>query len=211
MLCTSPENIKMLRDRSHVSIKVKAGRLFIIDQTLLPAKEVWLDATDPYDLCTAIRNLSVRGAPLIGVAAALSLATFVSHRYATNTSRPLSVVDFFRVRDALVSTRPTAVNLHNAMKRMSDCMVVKSTDKAVAEDTILPQEEIEKLVETAEAIAEEDVELCRKIANHGANFIKSGDNIITHCNTGSLATAGVGTALGAIITAFKEQGKAIHV
>ena len=213
----------MLRDRTHFSIKVKAGRLFIIDQTLLPAKEVWLDVTNPEDLCSAIRNLSVRGAPLIGVAAALSLATyvgkaalslatFVSNRDITDTSRQLSVQEFLRVRDALVSTRPTAVNLHNAMNRMSDCVSLRMLfNKTTAGDNFLSQQEIERLEETAEAIVEEDVELCRKIANHGANFIKSGDNIITHCNTGSLATAGVGTALGAIITAFKEQGKAIHV
>ena len=202
----------MLRDRTHFSIKVKEGRLFIIDQTLLPAREVWLDVTNPDDLCSAIRNLSVRGAPLIGVAAALSLATFVSNRNVNNTTRPLSVQDFLRVHDALVSTRPTAVNLHNAMNRMSDCVSsVRLAEKTIATGNLLSQEEIEKLVETAETIVEEDVELCRKIANHGANFIKSGDNVITHCNTGSLATAGVGTALGAIITAFKEQGKAIHV
>ena len=206
------KELKMLRDRTHFSIKVKEGRLFIIDQTLLPAREVWLDVTNPDDLCSAIRNLSVRGAPLIGVAAALSLATFVSNRNVNNTTRPLSVQDFLRVHDALVSTRPTAVNLHNAMNRMSDCVSsVRLAEKTIAADNLLSQEEIEKLVETAETIVEEDVELCRKIANHGANFIKSGDNVITHCNTGSLATAGVGTALGAIITAFKEQGKAIHV
>ena len=202
----------MLRDRTHSSIKVEAGRLFIIDQTLLPAKEVWLDVTSPEDLCSAIRNLSVRGAPLIGVAAALSLATFVGSRDRNNTSRHISIQDFLRVHDALVLTRPTAVNLHNAMNRMSDCVSLRMLfNKTTAGDNFLSQQEIGRLVETAEAIVEEDVELCRKIANHGANFIKSGDNIITHCNTGSLATAGVGTALGAIITAFKEQGKAIHV
>ena len=154
----------------------------------------------------------MRGAPLIVVAAALSLATFVSNRDINDTSRQLSVQEFLRVRDALVLTRPTAVNLHNAMNRMSDCVSsVTLAEKTIAEDNFLSQEEIEKLVETAEAIVEEDVDLCRKIAKHGANFIKSGDNVITHCNTGSLATAGGGTALGAIITAFKEQRKAIHV
>ena len=73
------------------------------------------------------------------------------------------------------------------------------------------QREIETLVKTANDIIDEDVDLCKKIGIQGANFIKSGDNIVTHCNTGSLATAGVGTALGAIITAFKDQGKDIHV
>ena len=95
---------------------------------------------------------------------------------------------------------------------MSACLSSRtSAAKTVAEDNFLSLEEEKKLVETAEAIAEEDVELCRKIANHGASLIKSGDNVITHCNTGSLATAGVGTALGAIIIAYKEQKKAIHV
>ena len=109
----------MLRDRTHVSIKVRSSRLFVLDQTLLPAKEVWLDVTEPEELCKAIVKLSVRGAPLIGVAAALSLATYASSRNAGGgADRSLSVADFLRVHNALISTRPTAVNLKNVMKRL---------------------------------------------------------------------------------------------
>ena len=199
----------MLPDRTHVSIKVENGHLFVLDQTLLPDKEVWLDVTKPEDLCSAIVKLSVRGAPLIGVAAALSLATYVS-----NENNSISTSDFLRVRDDLILTRPTAVNLQNAMQRMSDCVGLKLSDKQLSEHVAqkcLSQAEIEHLIKTAEEITDEDVELCKKIGIHGANFIKSGNNIVTHCNTGALATAGVGTALGAIITAFKDQGKQIHV
>ena len=199
----------MLRDRTHVSIKVEKGHLFVLDQTLLPNNEVWLDVTKPEDLCSAIVKLSVRGAPLIGVAAALSLATYVS-----NENSSISTHDFLRVRDDLISTRPTAVNLHNAMQRMSDCVGLTLSDKQLSESVArnsLSQTEIEALIKTAEEITDEDVELCKKIGLNGANFIKSGNNIVTHCNTGALATAGVGTALGAIITAFRDQGKNIHV
>ena len=203
----------MLRDRTHVSIKVKSGRLFVLDQTLLPSKEVWLDVTKPQDLCTAIVKLSVRGAPLIGVSAALSLAIYSSNPNGVGFDGSLSNEDFLRVRDMLISTRPTAVNLQNAMRRMSQCMGLNLCDKKSREMTLrsINQREIETLIKTANDIIDEDVDLCEKIGIHGANFIKSGDNIVTHCNTGSLATAGVGTALGAIITAFKDQRKDIHV
>ena len=203
----------MLRDRTHVSIKVESGRLFVLDQTLLPSKEVWLDVTKPQDLCTSILKLSVRGAPLIGVSAALSLAIHSSNPNGVGFDGSLSNEDFLRVRDMLISTRPTAVNLQNAMRRMSQCIGLNLCDKQSREMTLrsINQREIETLMKTANDIIDEDVDLCKKIGIHGANFIKSGDNIVTHCNTGSLATAGVGTALGAIITAFKDQRKDIHV
>ena len=98
---------------------------------------------------------------------------------------------------------------------MSDCIGLELSDKpwpaTSTPDRELSHLEIENLIRTAEEIVEEDVELCKKIANNAASIIKSGDNILHHCNTGALATAGVGTALGAIITAYKEHGKEIHV
>ena len=201
----------MIRDRSHTSIKVQNGRLTLLDQTLLPSEEVWLDVTEPEHLCSAIVRLSVRGAPLIGVAAALGLAIHSSKRNDCETL--ISIDDFLRVRDDLISTRPTAVNLQNAMRRMSECIGLKLSDKPGSKsgDQALNPKQVEDLVKTAEEIVEEDVDLCKKIANNAASVIKSGDNIVHHCNTGALATAGVGTALGAIITAFKDHGKSIHV
>ena len=204
----------MLRDRNHTSIKVETGRLFLLDQTQLPSNEVWLDVTKPEDMCSAIVRLSVRGAPLIGVSAALSLATYASEPNCSASGNSISIHDFIRVRDALIATRPTAVNLQNAMERMSICVGLHLSDKHVTEHMdgrTLSKREIEALLKTAEEITDEDVELCKKIAINGADLIKSGNNVITHCNTGALATAGVGTALGAIITAFKDQGKVIHV
>ena len=203
----------MIRDRTHTSIKVQNGNLLLLDQTVLPTKEVWLNVTNPEDLCSAIVRLSVRGAPLIGVAAALGLAIHSSVKKESNES--ISTNSFLKVRDDLISTRPTAVNLQNAMRRMSDSIGFKLSDKpgstSSTPDRELSNLEIENLIRTAEEIVEEDVELCKKIANNAASIIKSGDNIVHHCNTGSLATAGVGTALGAIITAYKDHGKAIHV
>ena len=203
----------MVRDRTHTSIKVQNGHLLLLDQTVLPTKEVWLDVTNPEDLCSAIVRLSVRGAPLIGVAAALGLAIHSSAK--TESDKRISTNVFLKVRDDLISTRPTAVNLQNAMQRMSDCIGLELSDKpwpaTSTPDRELSHLEIENLIRTAEEIVEEDVELCKKIANNAASIIKSGDNILHHCNTGALATAGVGTALGAIITAYKEHGKEIHV
>ena len=203
----------MIRDRTHTSIKVQNGHLLLLDQTVLPTEEVWLDVTNPDDLCSAIVRLSVRGAPLIGVAAALGLAIHSSKN--NESDKRISTNSFLKVRDDLISTRPTAVNLQNAMRRMSDCIGFKLSDKPGSTTSIpdraLSSIEIEKLITTAEEIVEEDVELCKKIANNAASIIKSGDNIVHHCNTGALATAGVGTALGAIITAHKEHGKDIHV
>ena len=203
----------MIRNRSHTSIKVENGRLILLDQTALPSKEVWLDVTKPEDLCSAIVRLSVRGAPLIGVAAALGLAIHSSIKNASGNF--IRIEEFLQVRNDLISTRPTAVNLQNAMRRMSECIGLelseKSGSRSVEGNRELSQSEVDDLIKTADEITEEDVELCRKIAENAASIIKSGDNIVHHCNTGALATAGVGTALGAIITAFKEHGKFIHV
>ena len=203
----------MIQNRSHTSIKVENGRLILLDQTALPSKEVWLDVTKPEDLCSAIVRLSVRGAPLIGVAAALGLAIHSSKKNASG--KFIKIEEFLQVRDDLISTRPTAVNLQNAMRRMSECIGLELTEQSGstngADNRELSQSEVDDLIKTADEITEEDVELCRKIAENAASIIKSGDNIVHHCNTGALATAGVGTALGAIITAFKEHGKSIHV
>ena len=203
----------MIRDRSHTSIKVENGRLILLDQTALPSKEVWLDVTKPEDLCSAIVRLSVRGAPLIGVAAALGLAI---HSGKKNPSgKFIKIEEFLQVRDDLISTRPTAVNLQNAMRRMSECIGLKLSEKygtaSGVENRELSQSEVDDLIKTADEITEEDVELCKKIAENASSIIKSGDNIVHHCNTGALATAGVETALGAIITAYKDHGKTIHV
>ena len=155
--------------------------LWVLDQTQLPDAEVWVDGSDPAAMVALIQRLAVRGAPLIGVAAAASLATF-AHRGA-------SAIEYATACAALRAARPTAVNLMWAMDRM------KGAADPVAE---------------AQAIFEEDVRLCEGMAEHGAALIQEGEGILTHCNTGGLATAGIGTALGMIRRAW-EQGKRIHV
>jgi methylthioribose-1-phosphate isomerase len=155
--------------------------LWVLDQTQLPDAEVWLDGSMPDAMVALIKRLAVRGAPLIGVAAAASLATFAQ--------RGASASEYADACVALRGARPTAVNLMWAMDRM------KGATDPVGE---------------ARAIFEEDVQLCEGMAMHGAALIQEGEGLLTHCNTGGLATAGIGTALGVIRRAH-EQGKRIHV
>ena len=155
--------------------------LWVLDQTQLPDTEGWLDGSEPEAMIALIKRLAVRGAPLIGVAAAACLATF-AHRGA-------SAAEYAAACAALRRARPTAVNLAWAMDRM------KRAADPMAE---------------AQAIFAEDVCLCEAMAGHGAALIQDGEGILTHCNTGGLATAGIGTALGVIRRAF-EQGKRVHV
>jgi len=164
-----------------LGLKHDGRALWVLDQTQLPDAEVWLDGSDPEAMITLIKRLAVRGAPLIGVAAAASLATF-AHRGASTT-------EYAAACAALRAARPTAVNLMWAMDRM------KGATDPVAE---------------AQGIFEEDVRLCEGMATHGAALIQDGEALLTHCNTGGLATAGIGTALGVIRRAH-EQGKRIHV
>jgi len=171
-----------------LAIKFDKGHLRILDQQLLPHQEKWIEITSVQHMIDSIRALKVRGAPLIGVAAAFALAQSALKK----TPRE----DLLKKAQALYDARPTAVNLMISMNRM----------KKVLQENF----NIEKVVQTAEDIFREDFDLCERIANNGAKFINDGDNILTHCNTGSLATAGVGTALG-IIRRAHEQGKKIHV
>jgi methylthioribose-1-phosphate isomerase len=168
--------------RHSLSLRFSEDRLELLDQTLLPFIEHWIDATDPAACIEAIQKLKVRGAPLLGVAAACSLAA----------SRP---ADFEEVAMALRKARPTAVNLMVAVDRILACWQSKGEGA---------------LVEEACAIFDEDALLCHKMAEAGAVLIEDGENIITHCNTGSLATAGVGTALG-VIKLAALQGKQLHI
>lgn len=167
-----------------LSIRERDGRLEVLDQTLLPAEERWISVPDAETMIALIQRLAVRGAPLIGVAAALALAV----EAAKGLSRDVLLAKARALREA----RPTAVNLMNAMDRM----LVAVNEGRVREE--------------ATAIYAEDVALCRKMAELAASFLNDGDSVLTHCNTGGLATAGVGTALGAIRAAH-EAGKRLHV
>ncbi len=175
------ESLGLKRDES--------GKIFVLDQTQLPDDQNWIKADSVDEMVDIIFHLKTRGAPLIGVAAALSLAKFMETKPGEK--------EFFQAAHKLRNSRPTAVNLMNALDRMIDTATKSSFES-------------EAVMQTAEEIFTEDVELCDRMANLGAELIKDGENILTHCNTGGLATVGVGTALGVIRRAH-EQGKKIHV
>ena len=164
-----------------LGLRFDGATLWVLDQTLLPNEELWIDCSRPSEMEAAIRRLAVRGAPLLGVAAAASLACAWA-RGARGTA-------YESARLGLRDARPTAVNLMWAMDRMEG-----------AED---PTRE-------AKAILQEDAALCQRMADHGAALIGKGEAVLTHCNTGGLATAGIGTALGVIRRAW-EQGKVREV
>ena len=159
-----------------VALRAEGKRFEVLDQTRLPDVEVWLDGTDPEGMVGHIRRLSVRGAPLIGVAAALSVAS-AAERGAGEATLRTSIA---RLREA----RPTAVNLARAMDRLR---AVLEAGGSAAE-----------LVREAEAIHDEDVAACARIGELGADVVQRGEQILTHCNAGALATAGIGSALGVI-------------
>ncbi len=162
--------------------------LWILDQTLLPDREVWLEGGDPAAMVQHIRRLAVRGAPLIGVAAALSLASL--------GDAGAGAADLRRAAADLRRARPTAVNLMWAMDRMT---AVLDAGGGAAD-----------LAAEAEAIFAQDVELCAAMARHGLGLFGPGETVLTHCNSGGLATAGIGTALGVIRRGF-EAGVVRHV
>ncbi|MBC7370806.1 MAG: S-methyl-5-thioribose-1-phosphate isomerase [Bdellovibrionaceae bacterium] len=164
------------------------GKLKILNQQLLPHEEVWIDIQNVPQMIEAIQSLKVRGAPLIGVAASFALAI--------SALQNTDIAKLKAEAQALYEARPTAVNLMICIDRMKKII---QGDFSVA-----------RLVAAAEEIYLEDIKLCDRIAENGAGFIEDGDNVLTHCNTGGLATAGVGTALG-IIRRAHEQGKKIHV
>jgi methylthioribose-1-phosphate isomerase len=170
------------------SYDAESINLRLLDQTLLPHEEKWLDIKTTDQMIDAIKKLQVRGAPLIGVAASLQLAQAAFYDFNIDT--------LGKQADALYAARPTAVNLMNCIDRMKKNLI---TEKNKA-----------SFIQTAIDLFNEDVELCEKISRHGATLINDGDHILTHCNTGGLATAGIGTALGIIRKAF-ESGKKIHV
>ena len=168
-----------------LALRYQDGKVFLLDQTLLPHEERWLEASLVTTMIEAIKLLRVRGAPLIGVAAAFALGSL---------SRKGAKADEIRAAGrALREARPTAVNLAGAVDR---CLKALDSD-----------EDIEAL---ALKIAEEDVELCQKIARFGAPLVPDGRCVMTICNAGGLATAGMGTAVGVLLQAWAE-GKRFEV
>jgi methylthioribose-1-phosphate isomerase len=172
----------------------------MIDQKALPHEERHLRFADYKDVIAAIKDLTVRGAPAIGVAAAMGIALGALH-LATSSKEDFKLA-FYEICDQFSQTRPTARNLFWAIERMK-----KRFDEAFS----APTDQIKRiLVEEAMRICEEDIAINERIGINGRSLIQDGDNILTHCNAGALATAGYGTALG-VIRAASEEGKRLHV
>lgn len=176
------------------------GAVRLLDQSRLPEVVEFLDCRDYQTVADAIRTLKVRGAPAIGVTAAMGVALGAQAiKSADNTVFTQSVL---KICDELASTRPTAVNLFWAIERMRKKL--KSLQGRSISDIQ------QALTNESQVILEEDIALCKAMGRHGAGLIQDGQTVLTHCNAGSLATAGYGTALGVIRSAF-EQGKKIKV
>lgn len=162
-------------------IRWSAGELLLLDQTLLPEQETWLHCRRPEDVAGAIRRLSVRGAPAIGVAAAYGLV--------------LGADEFDAAYELLLSTRPTAVNLRWALDQ--GCALRDRCVEAGERDELR-----ERLLHWACDLHREDIAANRRIGEFGRELLEEGDRVLTHCNAGALATAGYGTAIGVVEAAW---------
>jgi methylthioribose-1-phosphate isomerase len=182
------------------SVAWAAGKVRFIDQTRLPDEEVYIETEDYLVVCDAIKKLQIRGAPAIGVAAAFGVLLAVNDPKITAAGDLEKV--FNTASDHLSKTRPTAVNLFNSLSRM------RSVFRASVGGN--PEKVRSRLEQEALAIQQEDIDACRKIGEFGAALIMPGSSILTHCNTGALATAGEGTAQSVITTAAR-QGKVVRV
>ena len=179
------------------TVEWKSGRVVMIDQRLLPAREVYRVYSNYREVARAIKDMVIRGAPAIGVAAAMGIALGVRNLRREELRR-----EFDRICRTFAATRPTAVNLFWAIERMR---------RVYAENQTRDVETLRLMLEReARAIHEEDISANRALGMHGAALIEDGTSILTHCNAGALATAGYGTALG-VIRAAVEQQKRISV
>jgi len=170
------------------SLRIRENQLWILDQQALPQRSDWRECRDVSELVDHIRTLRVRGAPLIGLSASLLLALLAEQGMAQD--------ELHHALDTLRAARPTAVNLMNNLDRMKVALQQPDYVKALSEEAL--------------RLVDEDKALCESIATHGAKLVTPGSRLLTHCNTGGLATAGVGTAIGVIRRAH-EQGNVEQV
>ena len=177
------------------------GAIRILDQTRLPAAEILLDLATIEEVAEAIHSLRVRGAPLIGIAAAMGLAAVAESRAAAGELSPEWLA---AAADRLESTRPTAVDLRWALDRM------RRAAQEAFDGRQWGREVAGALHREAQRIWDMEIGMCRAIGEHGAALIEPGSTVLTHCNAGALATGGLGTALAAVYVAH-EQGKGIDV
>jgi methylthioribose-1-phosphate isomerase len=181
------------------TIEWKENTVVMIDQTRLPGEESYVECRTYEDVADAIKRMVIRGAPAIGVAAAMGIALgAISLR---TTKRDEFTAEVKRIAGVILRTRPTAVNLAWAVKRMLGIL-----DEAEGDVEQLKS----RLVGEARYILEEDIDTCKRIGQTGAGLIGDNSIVLTHCNAGALATGGYGTALG-VIRAAVEGGKKIEV
>jgi methylthioribose-1-phosphate isomerase len=171
-----------------------------IDQTKLPNEEVYVTCTTHQQVADVIRNMVVRGAPAIGVAAAMGIALGIQNSKAENINDLRQ--EFDDICDVIGKTRPTAVNLFWAIRRMREKFELLSA-KPIAQIK-------QSVSEEAQRMHAEDIAANQAMGRHGAALMPASGGVLTHCNAGALATCGYGTALG-VIRAAIEQGKKIHV
>jgi methylthioribose-1-phosphate isomerase len=179
------------------TIEWTSGGVVMIDQTRLPLHEEYVTCRNYEEVATAIRDMIIRGAPAIGVAAAMGVAIGVQHADEADLDAQVETIC-----ETLAKTRPTAVNLFWAIDRMKRLYTALRGK---------PLDEIrERLIQEAQLVREEDIAINRAIGSHGAGLVPDHKTVLTHCNAGALATAGYGTALG-VIRAARESGKQIDV
>jgi methylthioribose-1-phosphate isomerase len=184
------------------TIERKDDAVVMIDQRKLPSAEVYVTCKTALQVAKAIKTMVIRGAPAIGVAAAMGIALGMRKSRATGTKQ--LATEFQKTCNLMAATRPTAVNLFWAIDRM------KQTFAEAAHAGCSADEIRQRLDDDALRIHDDDVANCRAMGAHGATLVPDTANVLTHCNAGALATAGYGTALG-VIRAAVEQGKKVAV
>jgi methylthioribose-1-phosphate isomerase len=182
------------------TIEWRDNRVLMIDQTRLPAEEVYNEYSDFKSVAEAIRGMVIRGAPAIGVAAAMGIALGARDIIADTFESYFRQLE--NICEVMAKTRPTAVNLFWAIERMKRIALVNRERELARISELLKEEAIR--IET------EDLAICKAIGRNGARLVEDGTAILTHCNAGGFATAGYGTALG-VIRAAHEEGKKISV
>jgi methylthioribose-1-phosphate isomerase len=184
------------------TIDWQGDAVVMVDQRKLPGQEIYVRCRTAQEVARAIRTMVIRGAPAIGVAAAMGIALGMKRSTAKGTRQ--FAVDFQKTCEMMAATRPTAVNLFWAIDRMKG-VFAETAQAGASADEIADRLEVE-----ARAIHDEDVAACRAMGAFGADVVPDGARVLTHCNAGALATAGYGSALG-VIRAAVEQGKRIAV
>ncbi|MGD1835340.1 MAG: S-methyl-5-thioribose-1-phosphate isomerase [Nitrososphaeraceae archaeon] len=181
-----------------LTVQWKNNSVILIDQTKLPSKLRYVICKNHHQIARAIKTLTVRGAPAIGVTAGFGLA-LAALNSKSKTTQELSD-NLLTAYDEIRSTRPTAVNLKWALDKLMKCIDHSKTVDQVTN----------RIIQESKKMAQEDISINKKIGSNGSILFSNGDTVLTHCNAGSLATVAYGTALG-VIRSANESGKKIHV